>query len=348
MYHTLYRYRLRWLWNRLYGFLVVAGIIFSLLTLVVGTGVLFLRWGGQVLLNRDPRLFLEAVMPHHAAGVQHEGDFADSLFSLWPGLVGSFALPDKYPRALLRSQLPLLAYVPVKRKVEVNPVEPASEEHAGMTRKTSGEYLVAIYHTHTGETYTLTDGVARLEGKEGGVVKVGEIIRQELESKYGISTLHIKKIHDRQYNSSYMESEKTVRELLKEEPQLKVLLDVHRDAGKPRRDCLVKVKDMEVAPILFVVGSDARAPFPTWRQNEQFARQLAAALDKKYPGLCRGVRVKEGRYNQFLHPRALLVEIGSTNNTTDEALAAARLFAGVLGEEVRKLMEAGPAQPSAE
>ncbi|RKO66209.1 stage II sporulation protein P [Desulfofundulus salinus] len=345
MYHALYRYRYRyrprWLWHKLYGFLVVTGIIFSLLTLVVGTV-------GQVFLNRDPRLFLEAAMPHHAAGEQGEGEFAGSFFSLWPGLVDSFALPGKDPRALLRSQLPLLAFVPVEQEGEVNPVEPASDELPGMTRKTSGEYLVAIYHTHTGETYTLTDGVARLEGKEGGVVKVGEIIRQELESKYGISTLHIKKIHDRQYSSSYVESEKTVREVLQEEPQLKVLLDIHRDAGKPRRDCLVKVKDIEAAPILFVVGSDARAPFPTWRQNEQFARQLAAALDKKYPGLCQGVRVKEGRYNQFLHPRALLVEIGSANNTTGEALAAARLFAEVLGEEVQKLLEAEPAQSGAE
>ncbi|NHM27305.1 stage II sporulation protein P [Desulfofundulus sp. TPOSR] len=347
MYHALYRYRYRWLWNKFYGFLVVAGIAFSLLALVVGTGVLFFRWGGQVLFYRDPRLFLEAAMPTHAAGEQGEGELAGSFFSLWPGLAGSFALPDKDPRALLRSQLPLLAYVPVKQEVEVNPVKPASE-HAGMAPKISGKYLVAIYHTHTGESYTLTDGMARLEGKEGSVVKVGELIRQELESKYGIPTLHIKKIHDRQYNSSYMESEKTVRELLREEPQLKVLLDVHRDAGKPRRDCLVKVKDIEAAPILFVVGSDARAPFPTWRQNEQFARQLAAALDKKYPGLCQGVRIKEGRYNQFLHPRALLVEIGSANNTTGEALAAARLFAGVLGEEVRKLVEAEPAQPGAE
>ncbi|MGB9805009.1 stage II sporulation protein P, partial [Desulfofundulus sp.] len=328
MYHALYRYRYRqrWLWQKLYVLLVVTGIIFSLLTLVAGACILFSRWGGRIFLTRDPRLFLRAALPCYIAGSRDE-EFRCSFWGLWSSLAGSLVLPGQEPRALLRSQLPLLAFVPVQQAREEHRLEPAANELPGTVRKDSGKHLVAIYHTHTGETYMLTDGVARLDGKEGGVVKVGEVISQELESKYGIPTLHIRKVHDRQYNLSYMESEKTVREVLREEPQLKVLLDIHRDAGKPRRDCVVKVNGMEVAPILFVVGSDARAPFPTWRQNYQFAKQLAAALDKKYPGLCQGVRVKEGRYNQFLHPRALLVEIGSTNNTTGEAMAAARLFA---------------------
>ncbi len=345
MYHVLYRYRYRWLWSKLNRLLVVTGVIFSLIIVAVGIGVLFFRWGGQVFLMRDPRLFLEFAMPLHV--VTEQSEIPGPFVSLWHSLFDSFTLPGKDPRALLRSQMPLLALVQDRQDGDMFPVANTPRKLPG-TSRTSGDYLVAIYHTHTGETYTLTDGVARLEGKEGGVVKVGEVLREELESKYGIPTLHIKKIHDLQYNLSYMESEKTVRQVLQEEPQLKVLLDIHRDAGKPRRDCQVKVKDLDAAPILFVVGSDARAPFPTWRQNEQFARQLAAALDKKYPGLCQGVRIKEGRYNQFLHPRALLVEIGSANNTTEEALVAARFFAGVLGEEVQKLLEAGPAQPGAE
>lgn len=345
MYPVLYSYRHRWLWGRLFSILFLAGIILIFFALITGIGLLFFRSGGQVLFPRDPRLILRAALPLHTAGGEEGKDFSGPLSGWWPELGGGALLPWKDSRDMLRSQLSLLAYLQVKQERRVNPPEPASEQAAGVPLNSSGKYLVAIYHTHTGECYSLTDGVARLDGKEGSVVQVGEVIRQELEKRYGLPTLHIKKIHDQKYNLSYMESEKTVREVLQEEPQLEVLLDIHRDAGKPRRDCLVRVQGKEVAPILFVVGSDARAPFPGWRQNEQFARQLAAALNKKYPGLCQGVRVKEGRYNQFLHPRALLVEIGSTNNTTAEAVASARLFAEVLGEEVQKLARNGAAQP---
>ena len=57
---------------------------------------------------------------------------------------------------------------------------------------------------------------------------------------------------------------------------------------------------------------------------------MAAKADELYPGLCYGVRVKKDRYNQFLHPRALLVEIGGVNNTLTEAKRAARLLAHVV------------------
>lgn len=340
MYRAISTYRYRWFWNRIYRYLVVTGAVLFCFVALLGAGVLFSRLGGQVLWVRlDPRALLQEAMPvlnwtgsrEDTAAGRREHFFIRTL--LIP-----LGLPGEDPRALLRSQLPLLAAVKTEEKGSMPPaVATGPDEPAGLP-EVSGDYLIAVYHTHTGETYTLTDGTARLEGKEGGVVTVGEAIRQELESKYHISTLHIRKIYDLRYNSSYVESEKTVREILSQHSQIKVLLDIYRDAGKPRHDCLVKVNGKDVAPILFVVGSDARAPFPTWRQNYQFANQLAAALDKKYPGLCKGVRVKEGRYNQFLHPRALLVEIGSANNSTEEAVASARLFADVLGEEVQRMV----------
>ncbi|OAT82315.1 stage II sporulation protein P [Desulfotomaculum copahuensis] len=243
------------------------------------------------------------------------------------------------PRAMLQSQVPLLAALPAPggNGAAGASAGPPPREQAPAAAL-NGEYLVAIYHTHTGETYALSDGTAREDGKRGGVVAVGEAVKQVLESKYGTPTLHDETINDANYNTSYMVSEQTARKILDENRHIQVLLDIHRDAGLPRRDCLVKVNGQAVAPLLFIVGSDARAPFPDWRKNYQFAQQLAAAVNKKYPGLVRGVRVKEGRYNQFLHPRALLVEVGSSNNYTSEAVAAGKLFADALGGEVKKIM----------
>jgi len=49
------------------------------------------------------------------------------------------------------------------------------------------------------------------------------------------------------------------------------------------------------------------------------------------------VIVKEGRYNQFLHSRALLVELGSVNNSTAEAIKSAVLLSRILSEEIAEV-----------
>ena len=218
-----------------------------------------------------------------------------------------------------------LAYVLVEVEVEVEVVE------------LSGEPLVGIYNTHTGETYALTDGVERLNGKRGAVVRVSEELQNVLEQRHNIKVVRADKIHDVQYNQSYIESEKTVKSLLNEYNNLLLLLDIHRDAGRPRADSYIEINGEKVARILFVVGSDARMPFPNWQQNLATARKINTKMEEMYPGLTYGIRVKEGRYNQQYHPGAVLVEIGSVENTTEEALRAAELFADVIAEVIKGL-----------
>ncbi len=196
--------------------------------------------------------------------------------------------------------------------------------------KWSGQVLVGIYHTHTGETYRLTDGVDRIEG-EGGVVKAGTVLTEHLE-KVGIKTAHSHQVNDQSYNEAYNHSWQTAVNLLAENPEIQILLDLHRDSEKKRSQSMVEINGQKMATVLFVSGSDARASFPNWRKNKAFAEQVAERLNEKYPGLCKGVTVREGRYNQFLHERALLVEIGNTNNTLEEAEASAAALAEVLSE----------------
>lgn len=249
------------------------------------------------------------------------------------------------PLLILQTAIPLLFQVKVPEEaapVITAPLSALEELQAPDSLKAhslTGNCLVLIYHTHTGETYTLTDGMDRLQGKRGGVVAVGKAVKDVLEINYGIKTVHSDKVHDTQYAVSYRESEKTLRKLLSAHPKVQVVLDIHRDAGRSRKNSLVRVEGQEVAPVLFIVGSDARLPFPTWEENYRFARELAARLDKKHPGFCLGVRIGRGRYNQFFHSRSLLVEIGSASNSTEEAVASARLFADVLGEMMQEMIK---------
>jgi len=196
--------------------------------------------------------------------------------------------------------------------------------------------LVAVYNTHTGETYALTDGVERLDGKRGGVVAVAEALEKALEEKYTIMVARSDQIHDQEYSTSYLKSEKTARKLIEENSHLRAVIDIHRDIGKPRKNCVVEIDGKNVARIMFIVGSDKRAPHPNWKKNYAFAMELARKMDEMYPGLCEGVRVQDGRYNQFLHPHAILLEVGGVNNTTEEAVRAAELFADVLAMVIMK------------
>lgn len=253
----------------------------------------------------------------------------------WAGTVSRVNLLE--PAGVLQSEMPVLAKLSGSAaKVTIQPVD---SQPVSMW---PGECLVAIYNTHTGETYGLTDGVERLDGKKGGVVTVAAALQEELESKYGIKTARSERINDADYNSSYLEAAKTAAELLENNPGTKVLLDIHRDAGKTREQSVININGQEVAPLLFIVGSDKRRPFPNWQQNYAFALKISDCLNALYPGLSQGVRVHDGVYNQSLHPQALLVEVGTTENSTEEAVRSARLLAGVLAEEIsNELSELG-------
>ncbi len=252
---------------------------------------------------------------------------------------GMLAWNSFEPEFFLRSEIPFLTRIKTAEVAETDLTESATaasdEDAAKDLQSLTDQNIVFIYHTHTGETYTLTDGMDRLDGKCGGVVTVGSAIKEVLEKNYGLKVVHSIKIHDKQYAVSYRESEKTVRDFLSGNPNVQVIIDVHRDAGKSRKNSLVEINGQQIAPLCFIVGSDSRQPFPNWKENYQFAVEVSNKLDEKYPGLCLGVRVGEGRYNQFLHPRSMLVEIGSASNSTEEAVATARLFADVLGKEIQ-------------
>lgn len=240
-------------------------------------------------------------------------------------------------RRLLASQLSPPLANPALMTMAATPVVPRLPSPSGESvqrlehnPEKAEKVTVGIYHTHTGESYQLTDGVERVDGRPGGVVAVGQVLKRALKEKHGIGVVHSEKVHDVPYNRSYLESEQTVRHMLSEHPDLQLLLDIHRDSILDRSRTVTEIGGQQVATILLIVGSDARQPFPGWRENYRLARAVAAKAQELYPGLCVGVRVKEGRYNQFLHPGALLVEVGGVANHTEEALRTAELLADIL------------------
>ncbi|MFO7310554.1 MAG: stage II sporulation protein P [Bacillota bacterium] len=205
---------------------------------------------------------------------------------------------------------------------------------------------ILIYHTHTSETYrTGTFAPAREDAyhiwntTETGIVEVGRALRQRLEEVYGIPTCHAVEIHDwPSHPRAYIAARATVQEVLVRNPNVEIVLDVHRDAPA---GLVATVAGQKVAQVALVVGTNT-AMHPGWRANLAFAQALGERIQSRWPGMFRRVIERpDSRLNQDLHPRAVLVEIGSYDNHLDEAVRAAELLADVLAEMILGIVESG-------
>lgn len=202
---------------------------------------------------------------------------------------------------------------------------------------------VLIYHTHSSEMY-VGRALATREAAQAhynfrnladptitGVMAVGRHLSNALTS-LGVKTVHETRIHTLPtINSSYANSEKTVREILAKNKNFDLVIDLHRDAGVPNPT--VSINGREVARLVLVVGTAEKIALshPNFQENLNLAYKIKEVCDQLYPGLMRPVQVqKEARYNQHLHPHSLIVEMGSVENTLEEALLAAELLASVL------------------
>ena len=203
--------------------------------------------------------------------------------------------------------------------------------------------LIAVYHSHARESYlplvkrVSTAECAKIDAEEAfanepelTVVRVGQELSEVLAQEYGLPTVHSRRFHDAGGRlGAYVESAQTIERLLAQYPSLRVLLDVHRDSPRRARTTAV-VNGNSVARILLVVGTDVKLRHPGWQDNYDFALRLHGAMERLYPGLSLGVLVKESRYNQHFLPHATLVEVGGVDNTLQEVLTSARLFARAL------------------
>lgn len=195
--------------------------------------------------------------------------------------------------------------------------------------------LVAIYHTHTDESYIPTDGTESIPG-QGGILKVGQVFAGKLRS-LGVNVYHDVSAHEPHDNNSYKRSRRTAAQLLQKGPA--ALFDIHRD-GVPDSDFYRQVVAGEsFSKIRLVVGRENQ----NMNANLDFAKKIKAAADAKHPGLIRGIFIGAGSYNQDLSPRALLLEIGTHTNSREEAQRGAGLLAEVIPTVLGISPPAGPA-----
>lgn len=210
---------------------------------------------------------------------------------------------------------------------------------------------ILIIHTHTSEAYT-PDGLdryvasdpSRTEDENYNVVRVGDELEAALES-YGLNVLHDRTSYDYpSYTGCYGRSGAAVEEYLAEYPDIAVVIDLHRDAlgdGDVVYKTMAELEGECASQIMLLCGTGEGGLYhPDWRENLKLALYLQKAVNSKYPTLARPVLVVPERYNQQLSTGSILLEVGSSGNTLQEALAAVRLFADAAGPALRELVAA--------
>ena len=194
-----------------------------------------------------------------------------------------------------------------------------------------------ILHTHATESYTQTEDYTESTGyrtlDEGyNMVSVGELVALRLEEA-GIRVIHDRTAYDYpSYSGSYNQARQAVTRYLAENPSIRLVLDLHRDAmedGNGNQLSYTRETDRGTAAKLMIVcGSDTGGlDYPNWRENLGLGIRLQAVLEQQTPGLCRPLSLRTGRYNQDLFSNMLLIEVGSAGNTRQQALVAAEELA---------------------
>lgn len=201
---------------------------------------------------------------------------------------------------------------------------------------------VLIFHSHTSEGYELSESAEYYEDETFrsnnellNVVRVGTEITNYLE-KSGYTVIHDKTIHDDNYNDSYPHSRETIESILKENPQIKIVIDIHRDSIDLENNLKIRpvsvINSKKAAQMMIIAGTQEGkiTDFPDWEYNLRFAVHLQKKCEDMFPGIMRPLLFTQKKYNMDITHFSLLIEMGSEVNTLEEACYSGRLLAAAL------------------
>lgn len=304
--------------------LPAALLVLVLFLLGLALGALALPVSAIAALYEHGGEALNAALPAAASLAQgNEGAYPAAVLLQTAGLplaLETAALQAELAAAAAEAEAEEAARLADEESILV--IAKAPEEAAAA--QPSGEPQVVIYCTHAGEGYA---GETRVNGKAGGVMTVAATLKEAFEAA-GVGVILDETLHDSpSYDDSYNSSLRAVTEIAAEHPQIEVYIDVHRDSSIAGISTQLTTEIGSFAKMMLVVGTNENLPHPDWQQNYTFAKAVTAAASELQPGIMREPRVYSGRYNQHVAPKAILVEIGSTDNTLEEAKRSAQILA---------------------
>lgn len=211
------------------------------------------------------------------------------------------------------------------------------ERNISLTKKSDN---VLIYCTHTSETYTSSNvykieytGNYRVRDQKYNMLSVAEVLSNSLQEKKFCVTLDNTPHDYTSYQNAYKNSKKTIQKNL-ENKDYGLVIDVHRDAsGDLTYGPTVDINGKKVARLMLVMGVGTKGyENKYWYENLSMAAEIMRIGESMYPGLFKPMIIRSSKYNQDLNENSILVEVGATGNTLEEAYLAARCLANILNK----------------
>lgn len=212
-------------------------------------------------------------------------------------------------------------------------VESLSSYDCSVDKEAEGPQIL-LYHTHSQEAFVNSE-----PGKEEDtILGAGDTLTALLE-EYGFQVYHHKGKYDvesRDY--AYSNSLPEIEKILQENPQIQVVIDLHRDAVAETTKLVTDIQGRQVAKVMFFnglgrtkdKGEISYLKNPYLQENLAFSFQMKVACDEYYPGFARSIYLRAYRYNMHLCPKTLLIELGAQTNTKEEIRDALEPLAHVL------------------
>lgn len=207
------------------------------------------------------------------------------------------------------------------------------------------EYKILIYHTHGSESFA----DSREGKKEDTIIGVGSYLTRILEEQYGIPVYHDETAYDvidgvLDRSKAYENAYNSVSKILKENPSIEVVIDLHRDGVDEETHLVTEVNGKQTAKIMFLNGvsrSNMNGEIeylknPNKLTNLAFSFQMYLTGKEHYGDYVRKIYVRSLRYNLHLLPRTALIEVGAQNNTLEEEKNAMEPLAAILYKVLSK------------
>ena len=217
---------------------------------------------------------------------------------------------------------------------------------AGAVPVTMISKRIAIYCTHSDESYEPSDGVYTTT-ERGSIYQVAQTLADALEHR-GILTSVADTLHHPHDAGAYRRSRQTAVQLLGEGlPD--ALIDIHRDGIPDPGSYQVTIGGNPVSKIRLLVGRGNQNA----EANKEFALMIKAVADRVYPGLIKDIYMGKGTFNQDLLPHSILFECGTYTLEKERVFASMPLMAdvldralygGITGSAGRTVSDVKPAQ----
>ncbi|MBQ8313590.1 MAG: stage II sporulation protein P [Clostridia bacterium] len=185
-----------------------------------------------------------------------------------------------------------------------------------------GERLIALYCTHSDESYEPSDGKYSDE-ERGSIYQIAKALGDELEDK-GAKAEVADTLHHPHDAGAYRRSRQTAVQLLKSMPD--ALLDIHRDGIPDPDEYAVTIAGKPCSKVRLLVGRGNQ----NMAVNKEFALKIKAVADRVYPGLIKDIYMGKGTYNQDLAPHSILLECGTYTLEKEKVLTSMPMMADVI------------------